>query len=63
MSFADRTVLITGAAGHLGRAVAAHFERAGARRVLIDRQADALHATFGASRRAGAGRKGVSERS
>ena len=32
------TVLITGASGHLGRAVVARFHRDGARLVLLDRQ-------------------------
>ncbi len=35
--FHDKTVLITGAAGNLGRAVADAFARAGARLVLVDR--------------------------
>jgi NAD(P)-dependent dehydrogenase (short-subunit alcohol dehydrogenase family) len=39
---ADRVVMITGAAGHLGRAVAAHFEAAGARLVLVDHHRDRL---------------------
>jgi NAD(P)-dependent dehydrogenase (short-subunit alcohol dehydrogenase family) len=47
MSFDDTTVMITGAAGHLGRAVASTFSGAGARLVLVDRQADALDAAFG----------------
>ena len=47
MTFQDRTVMITGAAGHLGRAVAAHFAAAGARLVLVDRQAELLEAAFG----------------
>jgi len=48
MSSKNRTVMITGAAGHLGRAVATHFAHAGARLVLVDRQADSLEAAFGA---------------
>ena len=36
MEFLHRTVLITGAAGHLGRAVAQHFADRGARLGLID---------------------------
>jgi NAD(P)-dependent dehydrogenase (short-subunit alcohol dehydrogenase family) len=40
------TVLITGAAGHLGQAVAATFRQRGARLVLADRQAEALRRTF-----------------
>ena len=47
MTFQDRTVLITGAAGHLGKAVAATFRRGGARVVLLDRQASALEKAFG----------------
>jgi NAD(P)-dependent dehydrogenase (short-subunit alcohol dehydrogenase family) len=48
MSLETRTVMITGAAGHLGKAVATSFARAGARLVLVDRQADSLEAAFGA---------------
>ena len=47
MSFENHTVMITGAAGHLGRAVAAAFANAGARLLLLDRQTDALQAAFG----------------
>jgi NAD(P)-dependent dehydrogenase (short-subunit alcohol dehydrogenase family) len=51
MTFKDQTVLITGAAGNLGRAVAAAFAGAGANLVLIDLKDDALKsiATKGAS--------------
>jgi NAD(P)-dependent dehydrogenase (short-subunit alcohol dehydrogenase family) len=42
-----RTVLITGAAGHLGRAVAAAFADEGAQLVLLDRHRSALEAAFG----------------
>ena len=42
-----QTVLITGAAGHLGQAVAAAFQQRGARLVLVDRQVDALQRIFG----------------
>lgn len=45
--FADRTVLITGAAGHLGRAVATAFAERGANLVLIDRSREALQNAFG----------------
>jgi NAD(P)-dependent dehydrogenase (short-subunit alcohol dehydrogenase family) len=44
--FADRTVVLTGAAGNLGRAVAAVFAERGANLVLLDRRAadaDARH--------------------
>ncbi|MBL0421516.1 SDR family oxidoreductase [Ramlibacter sp. AW1] len=41
------TVLVTGAAGHLGRAVAAAFAQQGSRLVLMDRTADALQRTCG----------------
>ena len=47
MSSEPRMVLITGAAGHLGRAVAARFAQAGDRLLLVDRQAEALEAAFG----------------
>ena len=43
---APQTVLITGAAGHLGQAVAAAFRQRGARLVLADRRLDALKAAF-----------------
>ena len=41
MSFAERTVVLTGAAGNLGRAVAAAFAARGASLVLLDRRAPA----------------------
>ena len=47
MTDATRTVVVTGAAGHLGRAVAAAFREQGARLVLVDRHADALSSAFG----------------
>ena len=47
MEFADRTVMITGAAGHLGRAVAAAFAARGARLALVDLQRDALARAHG----------------
>lgn len=43
---ADTTVMITGAAGHLGRAVAERFRRDGARLVLVGRDTAALRRTF-----------------
>jgi NAD(P)-dependent dehydrogenase (short-subunit alcohol dehydrogenase family) len=39
VSFAERTVVLTGAAGNLGRAVAAAFAARGASLVLLDRRA------------------------
>jgi NAD(P)-dependent dehydrogenase (short-subunit alcohol dehydrogenase family) len=51
MSTVERTVLITGASGNLGRAVAAAFEADGARLVLVERHVEALQAAFGASDR------------
>jgi NAD(P)-dependent dehydrogenase (short-subunit alcohol dehydrogenase family) len=42
-----RTVLVTGAAGHLGRAVAAAFDADGATLVLLDRDRALLEAAFG----------------
>jgi NAD(P)-dependent dehydrogenase (short-subunit alcohol dehydrogenase family) len=44
---APRTVMITGAAGHLGRAVAAAFAAEGANLVLTDRDAALLRQAFG----------------
>ena len=45
----DKVVIITGAAGNLGQAVAASFARAGARRVLVDRAPDRLAALYPAA--------------
>ena len=42
-----RVAMITGAAGNLGKAVAAAFSAAGAELVLVDRSADLLQAAFG----------------
>ena len=47
MEFADRTVVITGAAGNLGRAVAAAFAQRGARLALLDRSAELLRNAYG----------------
>jgi NAD(P)-dependent dehydrogenase (short-subunit alcohol dehydrogenase family) len=47
--FHGQTVMITGAAGNLGRAVARAFARRGARLVLVDRAAQRLHEQFGAA--------------
>jgi NAD(P)-dependent dehydrogenase (short-subunit alcohol dehydrogenase family) len=44
---ATRTVLITGAAGHLGRAVVDAFAARGDRLVLLGRRLDALQPAFG----------------
>jgi len=48
MEFQDRTVVITGAAGNLGRAVAEAFAARGANLVLVDLKNDALQRVFGA---------------
>jgi NAD(P)-dependent dehydrogenase (short-subunit alcohol dehydrogenase family) len=48
MSVAGQVVMITGAAGSLGRAVAAAFTETGARLVLIDIAAKGLDASYGA---------------
>lgn len=42
----SRTVLVTGAAGNLGQAVAAHFAGQGARLALLDRHQAALDAAY-----------------
>jgi NAD(P)-dependent dehydrogenase (short-subunit alcohol dehydrogenase family) len=47
MSVAGQVVMITGAAGTLGRAVAAAFGAAGARLVLVDIAAKGLEASYG----------------
>lgn len=46
VDFSQQIVLVTGAAGNLGRAVAHAFFRAGARLVLVDRAPDRLPAFF-----------------
>jgi NAD(P)-dependent dehydrogenase (short-subunit alcohol dehydrogenase family) len=48
MRFNGQVVLITGAAGNLGRATASAFAAAGARLVLVDLDARALEAALGA---------------
>ena len=48
MSFKNQTVMLTGAAGNLGQALAAAFAQQGARLVLLGREVDALRAVFGA---------------
>jgi NAD(P)-dependent dehydrogenase (short-subunit alcohol dehydrogenase family) len=45
-----RVVVITGAAGNLGRAAAAAFSRRGAQLALIDVNPEALHAAYSATR-------------
>ncbi len=47
MNKGQRSVMVTGAAGHLGRAVAAAFDAQGARLVLVDRDQGALDEAFG----------------
>lgn len=47
MSFKGQTVMLTGAAGNLGQAVAAAFAARGARLVLLARQVNELQAVFG----------------
>jgi NAD(P)-dependent dehydrogenase (short-subunit alcohol dehydrogenase family) len=46
MEFANRTVVITGAAGNLGRAVAAAFAARGANLLLIDRSDELLRKVY-----------------
>lgn len=46
MEFQDQTVVITGAAGNLGRAVARAFADRGARLVLVDRAPEGLARAF-----------------
>ena len=47
MSHSSRVIVVTGAAGHLGRAVAQHFAAAGERLVLVDVNPQALREAFG----------------
>jgi NAD(P)-dependent dehydrogenase (short-subunit alcohol dehydrogenase family) len=47
MEFDKQTVIVTGAAGNLGRATAAAFAAAGARCVLLDNNEQGLRAAFG----------------
>jgi NAD(P)-dependent dehydrogenase (short-subunit alcohol dehydrogenase family) len=48
VSFENRTVIVTGAAGNLGRAVAAEFAGQGANLVLVDLNRENLAKSFGA---------------
>ena len=47
MSFANRTVIVTGAAGNLGKAVAQAFGELGTNLVLVDLKREALDKAFG----------------
>lgn len=47
MTFNTKTIMITGAAGNLGRAVANAFHQQGANLVLLDRQMEGLQRAFG----------------
>lgn len=46
ISLAPQVIVITGAVGHLGQAIARHARAAGANTVLVDRAADRLHQTY-----------------
>ncbi|MEN3294094.1 MAG: hypothetical protein V7642_3347 [Burkholderiales bacterium] len=48
MTFKDQTVVVTGACGNLGKAVAHAFAAQGANLVLIDLQRDSMERAFGA---------------
>ena len=50
MDFTDHVVMITGAAGNLGRATAAAFAKAGARCVLLDNNPQGLQIAYGEDR-------------
>ena len=47
MSLANRTVIVTGAAGNLGAAVVKAFADEGANLVLVDLKRDSLQKVFG----------------
>lgn len=49
MPSARQTVIVTGAAGNLGRAVARHFAAQGAQLVLVDRRREDIDSAFGAA--------------
>ena len=46
MTFENKTIVVTGAAGNLGRAVAGNFHAAGARVVLVDAKREFLDSHF-----------------
>jgi len=48
LDFKNRTIVVTGAGGNLGSAVAHAFEAQGAQLALLDRDRDILGAAFGA---------------
>lgn len=48
MDFNNKTIMVTGAAGNLGRAVANAFHQLGGNLVLVDRQRAGLERAFGA---------------
>lgn len=48
MDFHNQTVIVTGASGNLGRAVAHAFAQKGAKLVLLDRNKEGLEKVFGA---------------
>ena len=50
MEFSNRVVIVTGAAGNLGRATAQAFAAAGARCVLLDNNGDGLRTAYGEDR-------------
>lgn len=47
MNFKNKTIMVTGAAGNLGRAVGNAFHQLGGNLVLVDRQIDGLQRAFG----------------
>ena len=47
MNFNNKTIMVTGAAGNLGRAVANAFHQLGGNLVLVDRQIESLQRAFG----------------
>ena len=53
MDFTGKIALVTGAANGIGRATSLAFARAGAKLVLVDRDAAAGEATLGAIRQQG----------